>query len=158
MLLSIDSCSCIPSPSTRMILARRCPRSSLAMSPDAVPVVPADEGSEGAALTPVTVGAHQTVRTRPVPGIMHTNIINMVTMQWKQCSSLTARTCRRTSRPAPSDTRCCRRSPAWRRSRSPPPPPRRRWPSAGSRRAAAGYLQHSTTLELLFTSNTMDSG
>jgi len=50
-----------------MILARRCPRSSLDMSPDAVPVVPADEGSEGAALAPVTVGAHQTVRTRPVP-------------------------------------------------------------------------------------------
>ena len=35
--------------------------------PDAVPVVPADERLEGAALAPVTVGAHQTVRTRPVP-------------------------------------------------------------------------------------------
>ena len=45
------------------------------MSPDAVPVVPADEGSEGAALTPVTVGAHQTVRARPVPdNTQHLNI------------------------------------------------------------------------------------
>ena len=43
--------------------------------PDAVPVIPADERLEGAALAPVTVGAHQTVRTRPVPdNIQHFNI------------------------------------------------------------------------------------
>ena len=36
-------------------------------SPDTVPVVPADEGSEGASLTPVTVGAHQSIGTGPIP-------------------------------------------------------------------------------------------
>ena len=36
-------------------------------SPDAVPVIPADEGPEGAALTPVTVGAHQAICTSPIP-------------------------------------------------------------------------------------------
>ena len=37
-------------------------------SPDAVSVVPAYEGPEGAALTSVAVGAHQTVGTAAVPG------------------------------------------------------------------------------------------
>ena len=36
-------------------------------SPDAVPVIPADEGPEWAALTPVTVGAHQAICTSPIP-------------------------------------------------------------------------------------------
>lgn len=36
-------------------------------SPDTVPVVPADEGSEGASLTPVTVGAHQSVGAGSIP-------------------------------------------------------------------------------------------
>merc|ERR1719431_1538968 len=35
--------------------------------PDAVPVVPADEGSEGAALAPVAVGAHQAICTGAIP-------------------------------------------------------------------------------------------
>ena len=35
--------------------------------PDAVPVVPAHECLEGAALAPVAVRAHQTVSTDPVP-------------------------------------------------------------------------------------------
>ena len=37
-------------------------------SPDAVSVVPAYEGPEGAALASVAVGAHQTVGTAAVPG------------------------------------------------------------------------------------------
>ena len=37
------------------------------LSPDTVPVVPADEGSEGASLTPVTVGAHQSVSAGSIP-------------------------------------------------------------------------------------------
>ena len=36
-------------------------------SPDAVPVIPADEGPEWAALTPVTVGAHQAICTSAIP-------------------------------------------------------------------------------------------
>ena len=36
-------------------------------SPDAVPVIPADEGPEGAALAPVAVGAHEAIRTRAIP-------------------------------------------------------------------------------------------
>ena len=56
------------------------------MSPNAVPIVPADEGSEGAALAPVTVGAHQTVRTRPVPD-NRTTYIQML-LRWKQCNGI----------------------------------------------------------------------
>ena len=41
-------------------------------SPDAVAVVPADEGAEGAALAPVAVGAHQPVSAVPVPA--HTTL------------------------------------------------------------------------------------
>jgi hypothetical protein len=36
-------------------------------SPDAVPVVPTHEGLVGAALAPVAVRAHQTIRTNTVP-------------------------------------------------------------------------------------------
>ena len=60
------------------ITEQRRPSSRL---PNAVPVIPADERLEGAALAPVTVRAHQTVRTRPVPDNTQ-HIINMVTMQW----------------------------------------------------------------------------
>ena len=54
--------------------------------PDAVPVIPADERLEGAALAPVTVGAHQTVRTRPVPD-NRTTYIQML-LRWKQCNGI----------------------------------------------------------------------
>ena len=43
-------------------------------SPDTVPVVPADEGSEGASLTPVTVGAHQSIGTGPIPWCLSVKI------------------------------------------------------------------------------------
>ena len=54
--------------------------------PDAVPVIPADERLEGATLAPVTVGAHQTVRTRPVPD-NRTTYIQML-LRWKQCNGI----------------------------------------------------------------------
>ena len=37
------------------------------LSPDTVPVVPADEGGEGAALASVTIGAHQAISTGAIP-------------------------------------------------------------------------------------------
>ena len=50
-------------------------------SPDAVPVIPAYEGPEGAALTSIAVGAHQSVSTSPVPVLRMMIIIlpNLVT-------------------------------------------------------------------------------
>ena len=57
--------------------------------PDAVPVIPADERLEGAALAPVTVGAHQTVRTRPVPdNIQHFNISYHTNITLMECGKL----------------------------------------------------------------------
>ena len=36
-------------------------------SPNTISVVPTNEGGKGASLTPVTVGAHQSISTRSIP-------------------------------------------------------------------------------------------
>ena len=41
------------------------------LSPDTVPVVPADKGGEGAALASVTIGAHQAISTGAIPMSCH---------------------------------------------------------------------------------------
>ena len=58
-------------------------------SPDAVSVVPAYEGPEGAALTSVAVGAHQTVGTAAVPGRDGINISSETSRDGKYCHIFT---------------------------------------------------------------------
>ena len=58
-------------------------------SPDAVSVVPAYEGPEGAALASVAVGAHQTVGTAAVPGRDGINISPESSRDGKYCHIFT---------------------------------------------------------------------